>query len=386
MVAKVFQPKLLLLGIITCCIAVTATYADVGPAIKIPEVVAIEGGSFEMGMAVKLDALSSATQSADAYSGATRLKESPPHRVTMSPYAIGKYEITNEEFAEFVAAGGYEAKQYWLIDEEYAEKADKGWKWKEKNGRTAPCYILYDGSGTEETWDLSSYPYWEKMTYSNEARSPVVGVSWYEAYAYCKWLSEVTGETYRLPTEAEWEFAARGPQSLIFPWGNQYLEAHEICGEPGSGAMANCALKEEQQVVSGDFSFMFSDFTRNTEPVGSYPDGVSPMGCYDMAGNVMEWTADWFQMLYYPRRVARGLTVDPPGPSFPLYPFFVPIVPFWMEPCRTVRSSSFAQEPIGEDNYSVHGATYPVRGAHRQFVKRYGGTFYLGFRVVKVAG
>jgi formylglycine-generating enzyme required for sulfatase activity len=379
---------------VVCCGAVyTAGHAQDGLEIAIPEMVVIEGGSFEMGMEVKLDATSQSvdassgatqTPSVDAYSGATPMKEYPAHRVSMSAYAIGAYEVTNEEFAEFVDAGGYDARAYWLIDEAYAEKADSGWNWKEKKGRSAPLYMLYDGSGTEETWDLSNYPYWAHMTYSNQARSPVVGVSWYEAYAYCAWLSEVTGETYRLPTEAEWEFAARGPQSLIFPWGNDYLEAREICGEPGSGALANCALKDEQRNSRGGVSSqMFSDFTRDTEPVGSYPDGVSPMGCYDMAGNVMEWTGDWFQLLYYPRRVAQGLTTDPPGPSFPLFPFIVPVFPFWMEPCRTVRSSAFSQEPIGEDNYSPYGPTYPMRGAHRQFVKRYGGTFYLGFRVVK---
>ena len=356
---------------------------------KIPELVAIEGGSFEMGMDAKLDATSSATYlrtAADAYSGATMFKEGPAHRVTMSAYSIGKYEVTNEEYAEFIDAGGYDTKAYWLIDKEYAEIPNNGWKWKEKEGRTGPLYMLYDGSYEEETWDLTNDPYWENMVYSNEARSPVVGVSWYEAYAYCKWLSEETGETYRLPTEAEWEFAARGSQSLIFPWGDDYLEANEMCGLPGSGAMANCALKDDQ--IAGralNSRQMFSDFTRDTEPVGSYPEGVSPAGCYDMAGNVMEWTGDWFQLLYYPRCVARGLTTDPPGPSFPLFPFIIPIIPFWMDPCRTVRSSGFSQESLGEDNYSPYGPTYPLRGSHRQFVKRYGGTFYLGFRVMKEA-
>ncbi len=380
-----FHVRLVICTLIFCLAAGSAVAQD-GSELKVPELVYIEGGSFEMGMDVELDAQTSATPSADAYSGATPFKEAPAHRVTMSPYYIGKYEITNEEFAEFVDAGGYGVQQYWLIDDEYAEKADTGWKWKEKEGRTAPLYMLYDGSGVEETWDLSSYPYWENMTYANEALSPVVGVSWYEAYAYCKWLSDATGETYRLPTEAEWEFAARGTQSLIFPWGNDYLAAHEMCGDVGSGAMANCALKDEQggshSLISAE---MFSDFTRDAAPVGSYPEGVSPAGCHDMAGNVMEWTGDWFQLLYYPRRVAQGLTTDPPGPSHAAYPFFIPIIPFWMDPCRTIRSSSFTQEPLGEDNYSKYGPTYPLRGSHRQFVKRYGGTFYLGFRVVKDA-
>lgn len=374
---------MLLLAVLLWCVPGNGRAQD-GTDLKIPETILVEGGSFEMGMNVRLDAQTSATQQVDACSGATPLKEWPAHRVSMSPYAIGLYEVTNEEYAEFVDAGGYDEQSYWLIGAEYAEKADTGWEWKQREGRTAPLYMLYDGSGLEETWDLSQYPYWDNMTYSREARSPVVGVSWYEAYAYCAWLSEATGDTWRLPTEAEWEFAARGPQSLIFPWGNQYLDPAEMCGDPGSGAMANCAMKDEQRAGGGSVTGeMFSDFTRDSAPVGSYPEGISPAGCYDMAGNVMEWTADWFQMLYYPRCVARDITTDPPGPTRPGYPFFVPIFPFWKDPCRTVRSSSFTQEPLGEDNYSLFGPTYPLRGSHRQFVKRYGGTFYLGFRVVK---
>jgi len=377
---RVFKKNMVLMmiwGFVLCMAA--SVQADDG--LKIPELVNVDNGTFEMGMNVKLDSSTSATyRTVDAYSGATPFKEWPAHEVTMSAYAIGKYEVTNEEYAEFVDDGGYDTRAYWLIDDAYAENAENGWNWKEREGRTAPLYIVYDGSGTKDTWDLSSYPYWDNMTYSNQDRSPVVGVSWYEAYAYCKWLSDVTGETYRLPTEAEWEYAARGPESLIFPWGNDYLSAEEMCGDPGSGAMANCAIKPETDSRSRG---MYSDFTRDTQPVGSYPEGVSPVGCYDMAGNVMEWTGDWFHLLYYPYRVATGQITDPPGPSYPWFPFIIPVPPFWIDPCRTVRSGSFAQDSIGEDNYSIYGPTYPVRGAHRQFVKRYGGTFYLGFRVVK---
>lgn len=370
----------LFLGVLCACIVLAGGFVWADDGFKIPEMVTVDNGTFYMGMDVKLDSATSATYRAvDAYTGATPFKEGPAHQVTMSSYAIGKYEVTNEEYAEFVDDGGYDTQAYWLIDAADAENAQVGWNWKEREGRTAPVYTVYDGSGTQDTWD-STYPYWDSMTYSNQDRSPVVGVSWYEAYAYCKWLSEKTGETYRLPTEAEWEYAARGPESLIFPWGNDYLSAEEMCGDPGSGAMANCAIKPEADSHSRE---MYSDFTRDTQPVGSYPEGVSPVGCYDMAGNVMEWTGDWFHLLYYRYRVFTGLVNDPPGPSYPWFPFIIPIPPFWIDPCRTVRSSSFAQDAVGADNYSPYGPTYPVRGSHRQFVKRYGGTFYIGFRVVK---
>jgi len=308
----------------------------------------------------------------------------------MSSFYVGKYEVTNQEFAEFVKAGGYDNKDYWLIDPEYGEDAETGWNWKQENVVTGPTYSNYNTQETE-TWDVSSDSPWHTMSYSDQATTPVVGVSWYGAYAYCKWLSETTGETYRLATEAEWEYAARGPANYIFPWGNQYLSAEEMCGEPGSGAMANCWLRDDQieqsslPVRSTVHSSMETGTGGSTTPVGSYPEGASYCGAYDMAGNVMEWTADWFQIFYYQYRVQNGLTEDPTGPAQPCWPFIVPIPPFWMDACRAIRSQGFIQDSIGAENYSIFGPTYPLRGAHRQFVKRYGGTFYLGFRVIKEA-
>lgn len=361
-------------------------------SLKIPATVPVAAGSFYMGMDVKADSSSGPTMTpplADGYTGATPFKEAPAHTVAMSAFSIGAYEITNEEYACFVDAGGYEKKEYWLIDAEYGEAAQMGWKWKEREKITAPRYSNYL-TGDTETWNLDTYPYWQDMTYSSEADSPVVGISWYEAYAYCKWLTDATGETYRLPTEAEWEYAGRGPDSNVFPWGNKYLTENEFCGPPESGAKANCWRRGETHDAAASFNFsvtapfsMQVGLEGNTTPVGSYPGGISWCGAYDMAGNVMEWTADWFRLLYYPRCIAQDKTQDPEGPAFGLPPFFVPIVPFWVSPCRTVRSLGFIQDPIGESNYSKYGPTYPLRCSHRQFVKRFGGTFYIGFRVVK---
>ncbi len=356
--------------------------------IKIPETVFVQAGSFKMGMNVLADAQSSATQAVDAFTGATPFKEEPAHHVQMSAFEIGKYEVTNEEYAEFVKAGGYENRQYWLIDSEYGEPAETGWDWRQKEGINAPSYMNYN-TQKYEAWDLDKEPYWQNTSYSNQATTPVVGISWYEAYAYCKWLSDATGDVYRLPTEAEWEYTARGPNSYIFPWGNKYLSEEEMCGKPGSGAMANCWVKGKSsnkisyQFKSQIHAFMEVNLDGTTTPVESYPEGESWCGAYDMAGNVMEWTADWFQILYYPYRVFMGLTEDPRGPSSPVWPFIIPFPPFWMDACRSIRSSGFIQDSIGDTNYSIFGATYPLRGSHRQFVKRYGGTFYIGFRVLK---
>jgi formylglycine-generating enzyme required for sulfatase activity len=90
---------------------------------------------------------------------------------------------------------------------------------------------------------------------------PVVNVSWHDAVAYCNWLTETTGRVYRLPSEAEWEKGARGTEGRIYPWGNRWDA--ELCNAGGAG---------------------------DTTPVGAYPDGASPYGLLDMAGNVWEWT------------------------------------------------------------------------------------------------
>jgi len=361
-----------------------------GNGIKFPETVPVTAGSFMMGMNVTFDSPTAAIQiQADAYTGATPFKETPAHQVTMSSFNIGRYEVTNEEYAEFVDAGGYAEKRYWLIDSGDNENAETGWNWKEREGRTVPQYTDYFEENRDlmvKRWDLTKDPYWQDDPYSNQANTPVIGVSWYEAYAYCKWLSEQTGENYRLPTEAEWEYAARGTGSLIFPWGDDYLDQDpkKFCGEPGSGAKANCFVAEEEtQPASFEIMPLMETGKGATTPVGSYPEGVSPCGAYDMAGNVAEWTKDWCQILYYPRRVFFGLTEDPPGPSIVLPPFILPYLPFWVQPCRAVRSLGFIQDPIGASNYSKYGPTYPLRGSHRQFVARFGGFLFVGFRVLK---
>ncbi len=113
---------------------------------------------------------------------------------------------------------------------------------------------------------------------------PVVGVSWYEAAAFCRWLSERLNMPIALPTEAQWEKAARGMDGRRYPWGNEI---------------------DAEKVNYGDTGI------RSTSAVGIFPQGESPYAAHEMSGNVWEWTADWYDSNYYANSPDR----NPPGPE-----------------------------------------------------------------------
>lgn len=130
-------------------------------------------------------------------------------------------------------------------------------------------------------WSGRSYP-------AGKADHPVVWVSWQDAADYCRWLSSVTRTHYALPTEAQWEKAARGADGRKYPWGNEW-------------DARRCNTSEGKKM--------------GTTPVGAYsPAGDSPCGVADMAGNVWEWCADWWSADEYKRR-AGGEVKDPTGPQ-----------------------------------------------------------------------
>ncbi|MDX1524617.1 MAG: SUMF1/EgtB/PvdO family nonheme iron enzyme, partial [Anaerolineae bacterium] len=159
------------------------------------------------------------------------------HEIDLPDYRVGQYPVTNAEFGRFVEARGYNKREFWT---------DAGWQQKNKAAWTEPRW-----------WDDGRY---------NQPNQPVVGVSWYECVAYCHWLNAETGRAFKLPTEAEWEKAARGGGGQQYPWGTEF-EAPRLNARDG-----------EQHVQA-------------TTPIGIYPTGVSPNKIYDAVGNVWEWCA-----------------------------------------------------------------------------------------------
>ncbi|MBN2378334.1 SUMF1/EgtB/PvdO family nonheme iron enzyme [candidate division WOR-3 bacterium] len=164
-------------------------------------------------------------------------EERPQHDVYLDAYYISKCEITNEQFCEFLNDYGNTYQGHTCIDLDPDE-----------------CQIYY--SDADEKYYVE--------TGMND--NPVIYVSWYGARGFCQWAGG------RLPTEAEWEKAARGTDARKYPWGDT----------PPSSSLAN---------YGGEIGA--------SKSVGSYPDGASAYGCLDMAGNVLEWVADWYSPSYY---------------------------------------------------------------------------------------
>ncbi|MDD5766447.1 MAG: SUMF1/EgtB/PvdO family nonheme iron enzyme [Candidatus Marinimicrobia bacterium] len=206
--------------------------------------------------------------------------EKPVHTITVSDFWIGKYEVTVAEFEKFISETGYQTD---------AEKGDgsnfwTGSTWEKKAGVNWRC----DAQGN--------------VRRSSELNHPVIHVSWNDAVAYCDWLSRKTGRIYRLPTEAEWEYAARsGGKNYKYAWGNFGPE-----GKLGGNVADESAKKALGW--SGTWEG-YDDGYVYTAPVGFFEP--NELGLYDMTGNVWEWCADWYDAKYYKKSPQN----DPQGPS-----------------------------------------------------------------------
>jgi formylglycine-generating enzyme required for sulfatase activity len=198
---------------------------------NLPEMVFVKGGTFQMGSEDGGD------------------DEKPIHSITVSDFYIGKYEVTVAEFEKFIKAAGYKTD---------AEKEGYSYIWIDKWEKMEGVYWKYDAEGNQKL--------------RSDYNHPVIHVSWNDATAYCKWLKETTGKGYRLPTEAEWEYAAGGGNKSK---GYTYSGSNTI----------------------GNVAWYYKNSDSKTHPVGQ--KSSNELGIYDMSGNVWEWCSDWYGSDYY---------------------------------------------------------------------------------------
>ncbi|MDW6004672.1 formylglycine-generating enzyme family protein [Vibrio mangrovi] len=168
--------------------------------------------------------------------------EQPVTEVLLSDFFIDIHPVTNAEFRVFIEQGGYQCKEYW---------SDEGYNFIKQYNITEPLY-------------------WHEPNW-NQDKQPVTGISWYEANAYARFVGK------ELPTEAQWEYAAKGNDSRLYPWGNS---------EPSS-EIANYAPDCEPE-----------ELDRKSTYWDAHPQNRSPFGCIDMAGNLAEWCLDNYHPNY----------------------------------------------------------------------------------------
>jgi formylglycine-generating enzyme required for sulfatase activity len=195
----------------------------------------------------------------------------PVRLVKISTFYVDKYEVTNQEFKEFMDDGGYIRPELWT---------QEGWQWR----MTSQQDNFDPENPRPRYWGTGDTP-WESDPYSNLPGSPVVGVSWYEAFAYARFRNRT------LPTEAQWEFAARGTTGRTYPWGDLWFNTFTNHGKSRS------PYYDE------------SDGFKFTAGVGNYIEGATPEGLHNLAGNVWEWCRDWFG------EYNTNDTINPQGPS-----------------------------------------------------------------------
>jgi formylglycine-generating enzyme required for sulfatase activity len=246
--------------------------------------------------------------------------EAPVHDVELQFFAMAKFPVTNAEWALFTQTGGYEDERWWETEEARAWRRGEGTaegarqQWRDnrqyyQNNFDRIRQLHRQGRMTSkqaDDWEAivrmsddefevllaEWYPpgrqtqpaFWHDDAFNNAAQ-PVVGICWFEARAYCAWLSAQTGQTFRLPTEAEWEAAARGVQGRHYAFGDDF-------------DATRCNT--------------FETHVRHTTPIGVFPGGGTPEGLVDMTGNTWDWTSSLYTP--YPYDAADGREVpSPPG-------------------------------------------------------------------------
>jgi iron(II)-dependent oxidoreductase len=224
--------------------------------------------------------------------------ERSQHPVQLDPFLIDRCPVTNGEFAEFIAAGGYLTREYW---------SEAGWVWLQESGASAPKYW----SQVDGVWVTRSMDRFGPVA----PHHPVCHVSYYEAEAFARYAGK------RLPTEFEWEAAAswdpENASKRTYPWGE----------DPPTRDLAN-----------------LDQLSFGTAPVMSYEANVSPVGCYGMIGDVWEWTSSDFR----------------PYPNYESFPYPEYSEAFFGSEYKVLRGGSWATRP-GAIRNTFRNWDYPIR-------------------------
>ena len=271
------------------------------------EFVLVQGGSYEMG---------------DTF-GDGEIDELPVHEVIIDDFYIGKYEVTNSQFRRFVLETGYKTS---------AENVGKGYAVSKEGA---------DDRGLKSgvNW---MHPLWPYDNIAKKLDHPVLQVSWFDAVQFIRWLNRKSGKKFRLPTEAQWEYAARdrGKQNK-YTWSN---------GKPDDN-ISDESVKKFREYKYWEIWDGYNDGYVYTSPVGKFkPNGL---GIYDMAGNVSEWCHDLYDGEYYKKNNSKD---NPEGPQ--------------IGNAHVVRGGSWNYKP------------FYLRNANRIFVLPDNWSYYLGFRLV----
>jgi formylglycine-generating enzyme required for sulfatase activity len=246
------------------------------------ELVLVPAGEFKMGSGESAEATATFFNKncgMDVLTAESFKDEHPQHRVRITkPFYLGAYHVTRGQFRQFVKDSGYKTD---------AEKGENlgAWGW----------------DSDKKEFGFNAKYSWRNAGFEQTDEHPVVNVSWNDAVAFCKWLSKKEGKTYRLPTEAEWEYACRAGTTTRYHSGDDPETLATVANVADAAAKAQ--FPDWKWTIKANDGYVF------TSPVGKFKPNA--FGLYDMHGNAWQWCADWYGADYY----TKSPTDDPTGPS-----------------------------------------------------------------------